>query len=270
MAAEIASEATRIRAGATALVTGASSGLGAQFVTKLAERGMDLVLVARRAERLQAIADTIQRNTGKVPIVLTADLAAPDSAAELHQRIVDQGVQVDLLINNAGMGAAGDVIATDPVRVAELLQLNCGSLTELSMRFGAEMVSRGRGTIVNIASLAAAVPTPHMAIYGASKSYVLNFTTALDTELRATGVRAIAVLPSATRTEFEANGGTIPGPDNLRADPSEVVEEILAQLERPKVKGVVIPGRGNALLAALLPRLPRRFSLRMLAAMMSA
>lgn len=248
----------------TALVTGASAGLGREFARQLALRGHDLVLVARRRDRLDDLAEELRQATGSEVTVIVQDLAEPAAAATLHSTVTELGIRIDLLINNAGIGTTGDLLETDPDRLDQLVSLNITTLTGLSRRFGADMVTVGRGTILNIASLAAVMPTPHMAVYGASKAYVLNVTLALEAELWGSGVRAIPVLPSATRTEFAASGGKVPGPEQLHADPTVVVGQILAALDRKKPPLMIVPGRGNALMAPILARLPRRLGLTLL------
>ncbi|MFB6608921.1 SDR family NAD(P)-dependent oxidoreductase [Agromyces sp. NPDC056379] len=267
-AADRATDALLLARGRRALVTGASSGIGAEFAVQLAERGLDLVLVARREDRLGELAERI-RATASVEVVLIAlDLGEANAAERLHSRT--DGLRVDVLVNNAGIGTDADVIETAPERLDELLRLNVLTLTGLTRRYVADMGENGVGLIVNISSLAASIPTPHMAVYSASKTYVASFTQALDVELTGTGVRAITVMPGTTRTEFGAHGGRIPGPDTMHAEPTDVVAAVIRALDTPNPASVVVPGRANAVTAALLPRLPRGIAVSLIARAMKA
>lgn len=191
--------------GQTALVTGASSGIGAAIARELAQRGAGLVLAARRRDRLEALADELK---GQVPVLVEAiDLGDPDSPAALVERLGEAGLNVDILINNAGFGAHGEFVGADWERQRGMLHVNILSLTELTHRLIPAMVERGRGHVMNIASIGAFLPVPDFAVYAATKAFVRNFTEALDWELRDTGVRAIVVSPGGTRTEFMEVGG---------------------------------------------------------------
>ncbi|UOQ89170.1 SDR family oxidoreductase [Agromyces endophyticus] len=249
-------------------MTGASSGIGAELAVQLAERGLDLVLVARRGDRLLEVAERIRRTASVDVTVILMDLSEPDAAERLHTRT--HGLRIHVLVNNAGIGTDADVIETEAERLDELLRLNVLALTGLSRRYGADMVTNGSGIVVNISSVAAAIPTPHMAVYSASKTYVYSFTYALDVELRGTGVRAITVMPGTTRTEFGAHGGRIPGPDRMHAAPADVVATILRALDTPEPPSVIVPGTANAVTAALLPRLPRGLAVPLVARAMRA
>ncbi|QKJ18167.1 SDR family NAD(P)-dependent oxidoreductase [Microbacterium hominis] len=255
--------------GSTALVTGASSGLGEEFAVQLAGRGLDLVLVARRAERLHALADRIAAEYGRRVTVMPFDLSVAGAASALHAETAARGLPIDVLINNAGSGTLADVVVTDPAALDDVIGLNVTALTGLSRLFGGDMARRGRGALVNVASLAALLPAPHMAVYGASKAYVHSFTQAIDAELRPAGVIALTVLPGPTRTEFfDRSGGRI-GPDSAYLTPSVVVASTLRALDRPKPPIAVVPGRGNAFAAPLMARLPRRLGLSISGRMMA-
>lgn len=266
--AERATDAPLLSRSRRALITGASSGIGAELAVQLAARGLDLVLVARREDRLEELASRIRAAASVEVAVIALDLGESDAAERLHARTV--GLRVDVLVNNAGVGTDADVIETAPDRLDELLRLNVLALTGLSRRYAADMVEYGAGLIVNICSVAAATPTPHMAVYSASKTYVASFTQALDVELTGAGVRAITVMPGTTRTEFGAHGGRIPGPDSMHAAPADVVATVLRALDKPNPASVVVPGRANAVTAALLPRLPRGFAVSLIARAMKA
>lgn len=263
-----ATDAPPLSRGRRALITGASSGIGAELAGQLAERGLDLVLVARREDRLEELARRIRAASSVEVVVIALDLGESDAAERLHARTV--GLRVDVLVNNAGVGTDADVIDTPPERLDELLRLNVLALTGLTRRYAADMIEYGVGLIVNVSSVAAAIPTPHMAVYSASKTYVASFTQALDVELAGTGVRAITLMPGATRTEFGAHGGRIPGPDSMHASPADVVDAVLRALDKHDPASVVVHGRANAVTAALLPRLPRGFAVSLVARAMKA
>ncbi len=171
-------------AGTTVLITGASAGLGVEFAHRFAARGANLVLVARRADRLEALATELRGAHGIIVTVLPADLAAPGVGASLHQELTNRGITVDSLINNAGFGTHGAFVDEDLERVTSEIQLNIATLVELTHTFLPDLLT-GRGALVNIASTASFQPTPGMAVYGASKAFVLNFTEALWPKLAA-------------------------------------------------------------------------------------
>lgn len=186
----------------TVLITGASAGIGTDFARLYAAQGHNLVLVARRLDKLNALAQSL-RETHKVEVtVLSQDLAAPAAAASLLEQLESAGLQIDILVNNAGFGLRGNVVDLDCQRQADMIQLNCTVLTELSRLLLPGMLSRGQGGILNVASTAAFQPGPHMAVYYASKAYVLMFSEALHEECRGTGVKVSCLCPGATATEF--------------------------------------------------------------------
>ncbi|MBN1947130.1 MAG: SDR family oxidoreductase [Bradymonadales bacterium] len=189
-------------AGHRALVTGASSGIGAELARDLARRGADLVVVARRKDRLKTLAEEITQQHGVDVRVEVADLNRPDSAQILFDRTEGQGLAVDILINNAGLGVYEDFLDIPWEQHANVLQVNAVTLTHLTHLFVKPMVQRGRGWVMNIGSIGAYSPTPSFAVYTATKTYVRNFTEALDHELKGTGVRAMVLSPGGTYTEF--------------------------------------------------------------------
>lgn len=186
----------------TALVTGASSGLGVAFAHALARRGARLILVARREDRLQQVAEALRAQHDAEVMVMARDLAESDAPTRLFDDLTAQGRSVDILINNAGLGVYGHFHDTDWARTANMLRLDMVTLTHLTKLFGDAMVARGRGWIMQIASTGAYQPTPRYAAYAAAKSYVLNFGEALNYELRGTGVSCTVVSPGVTETEF--------------------------------------------------------------------
>ncbi|HEX3952339.1 MAG TPA: SDR family oxidoreductase [Stellaceae bacterium] len=184
-----------------ALVTGASGGIGADLARELAQHGHDLVLAARSVEPMQALAAELQA-TGATATIIPADLSQPDAAAALIDDIAQRGLTIDVLVNNAGLGVAGRFDRNDPGRIDEILQVNIVALTELTRLVVPGMVARRRGRIMLVASVAAFQPGPRMAVYFASKSYVLSFGEALAYELRRTGVSVTILCPGATATKF--------------------------------------------------------------------
>lgn len=222
----------------TALVTGASSGIGEQFARQLAARGHDLVLVARRADRLEQLAGELPTDAK----VIACDLAA--DAASLPGRVEEAGAQVDLLVNNAGFGTSGPFLEHDPQRDAEQVRLNCEAIVTLCHAFLPGMVERRRGGVINVASTAGMQPIPYEAVYAATKAFAISFTDALHIEHRGTGVRVMSVNPGPVPTEWqqvagydESRSGVVPG--EISAE--QVVRESLEAFDRGK--RFVIPGR---------------------------
>jgi len=241
--------------GQTALITGASTGIGAVFAHEMAARGAHLILVARGEEKLRALAAEITAAHGVRVDVLPADLARSGAGADLAGRVAALGRTVDLLINNAGFATHGDVEEADPVRLLEQVQLNCAAVVELTARFLPAMTARGAGAIINVASTAAFQPVAHMAVYSASKAFVLSFTEALWGEVKATGVKVLAVSPGATETPFF----DVAGEDasfGKRRTPEQVVATALRGLAQGRPS--VVDGCANALAANLQRFLPHR------------
>src|ERR1700687_5025437 len=189
-----------------ALVTGASGGIGAALARELARHGHDLVLAARGVAAMEALAVEL-REQGAGATVIAADLAKPGAAARLADEIARGGLAIDLLINNAGLGAAGRFDRCDPARIGEILQVNIVALTELTRLLLPGMIARGHGRVMLVASVAGFQPGPHMAAYFASKAYVLSLGEALSYELRGTGVSVTVLCPGATATNFFTTAG---------------------------------------------------------------
>jgi short-subunit dehydrogenase len=222
----------------TALITGASSGIGEQFARQLAARGHAVVLVARRADRLERLAEDLPTQAHAVPCDLATDATA------LPKRVAELGVEVDLLVNNAGFGTSGPFLDHDPARDAEQVRLNCEAIVTLTHAFLPDMVERGRGGIINVASSAGMQPIPYESVYAATKAFAISFTDALHTELRGSGVRVLAVNPGPVPTEWQevagyeaGRAGVVPG----RIPAEQVVRESLAAYDRGRRS--VIPGR---------------------------
>jgi short-subunit dehydrogenase len=187
----------------TALVTGASSGIGADIARELAGRGYDLVLTARRTDRLEALKAELTAARADLRVdVVPADLGASGGVAGLIEKVEALGVPISFLVNNAGFGVHGDFFDHDPTRLRAMLDLNIGALTELSWHFGRSMRTRKRGRILQVASMAAYQPSPYYAAYAATKAYVLFLSEALNFELRGSGVTVTTLNPGLTATEF--------------------------------------------------------------------
>ena len=235
-----------------ALITGASAGLGAEFARQLAKRGHRLVLAARRLDRLDELASEIG-NARTIAI----DLAKSGSAAKLVDEIEAAGEQIELLVNNAGFGLRGRFAELDAKRQRQMIDLNIGTLTDLCRAVAPQMIERRSGAILNVASTAAFQPGPKMAVYFASKAYVLSFTEALHEELKPHGVKVSALCPGPTKTEFGAvagfeDNGTF---DRISMDAARVVRVGLDGLD--KNKAVVVPGVVNKIGAASTRFAPR-------------
>ena len=246
--------------GTTALVTGASSGLGEEFAAQLADRSVDLVLVARRKGRLDMVRSVLLgRHPGLRIEVIVADLSVPGAGLEIHRQLRDLGISIDVLINNAGAGTHGAFLDAPPDQVADQIQLNCGALADLTSRLLPSMIRSGHGLVVNIASTAAFQPIPTMAVYGATKAFVLSFTEALWWETRGSGVRVLTLCPGPTETGFFLAAGE-QFKTRGRGTPREVVRAAFASLDTAAV--TVVPGILNRLTALGYRVMPRRLMLR--------
>jgi len=203
------------------VITGASAGIGAELARVFGRHGHALVLLARRTERLETLAAEIAASGAPPPLVVTCDLLAPQAAEQLAQTLAHEGVEPQYLVNNAGFGLVGQAVELSHAEQLAMIDLNIRVLTELSLRF-ADSVARQRGGILNVASMAALVPGPGMAVYYASKAYVLSFSEALSVELKPRGVRVTALCPGPVPTEFAERAGvsrqTRPGPVSMPAD----------------------------------------------------
>ncbi|MFI2780284.1 SDR family NAD(P)-dependent oxidoreductase [Streptomyces sp. ALB3] len=240
----------------TALVTGASSGLGAEFAAQLAARGHDLILVARSENRLTTLAERLAAQHGISAHVLVQDLAEPDAARQIVDRLAARGLSVDLLVNNAGFGTCGRFEDIDAARDHDQLMVNVVALVDLTHALLPDMLERGTGAVVNVASTAGFQPSPYFAVYGAAKGFVLNFGLALRQEYRRRGIRVLTLCPGPVDTPFfEAIGTRKAAVNGSMTTPEPVVRAALRALDRDR--GYVTPGPGNALAAHLLPRRPR-------------
>jgi uncharacterized protein len=221
----------------TALVTGTSAGIGEEFARQLAGRGYDLILVARRRERLEQLAEQVPTTAHVIECDLGSD------AAKLPGEVAQLGLEVDLLVNNAGFGLRGRFLDLDPEREAEIVRVNCEAVVTLTHSFLPGMVDRRRGGVITIASTAGLQPLPYETTYGASKAFAISFTEALSMELRGTGVRALVVNPGPVRTEWQSVAGyeedTRVMPGMISAE--QCVADSLSAYDRGKRS--VIPGR---------------------------
>jgi short-subunit dehydrogenase len=246
----------------TALVTGASGGIGAALARELARHGHDLLLVARGVAAMERLAAELQQ-MGAAATVIAADLAKPGAAASLADEISGRGLTVDVLINNAGLGAVGRFDRSEPARLGEILQVNIVALTELTRVLLPGLIARGHGRVMLVASVAGFQPGPHMAAYFASKAYVLSLGEALAYELRGTGVSVTVLCPGATATNFfttAGNNNSIMARHLRRMVPAEDVAR-LGYRGLAAGRGVVITGAMNWLLAQAGRFLPHRITL---------
>ena len=251
----------------TALITGASAGLGTHFALALARDRHDLILVARREERLQQLAELVRSRYGVAAHVIAADLAKRNAVARLADAVAAQGLGVDLLINNAGFGARGAVAELDRAAQARMIDVNCRALTELCHAFLPAMLERRSGAILNVASTAAFQPGPWMAVYYASKAFVLSFSEALHEEVKDRGVRVSALCPGPTRTEFADVAGAADSDlfRRLAGPPEKVVADGLKALEANRA--VVVSGMANKMMAGSVRFAPRGLARRMAASL---
>ncbi|MGE0392851.1 MAG: SDR family NAD(P)-dependent oxidoreductase [Vicinamibacterales bacterium] len=193
----------------TCLITGASAGIGAAFADVFASHGFDLVLTARRAERLEALASGLTARYGCTTHAIAADLAGPDSAAALCETLAARGLTIDVLVNNAGYGVPGLLTTPRWEQQRDLLQVLIGAVVELTWRLLPGMLARGYGRVINVSSLAGLIPAPAgHTLYPASKAFVMRFSEALAEEVRGTGVHVTALCPGFTRSEFHDVTGT--------------------------------------------------------------
>ena len=242
------------------LVTGASAGLGAEFARQCAARGDELVLVARRRDRLEALAGDLG---GKAHVVV-ADLAQAGAAGRLLEEVEGRALAVETLINNAGFGLIGRFADQPPERQRGMIDLNVAALTELARLALPAMIERRRGFILNVASTAAFQPGPGFAVYFATKAYVLSFSEALHQELKGTGVHICALCPGPTATEFgEVAGVASQRFEKFAADAQSVVRAGLDGLARNKA--VIVPGLTNKLTAQSARVIPRALMRRIVA-----
>lgn len=245
----------------TALITGASTGIGAAFATRLAAMGTHLILVARSKDKLRALAEKLAHQHGIRAEVIVADLSRVGAAHTVFAETQQRGLSVDLLINNAAFGTQGQFDTLDAEREQQEITLNVATLVGLTHAFLPQMVARRQGAIINVASLAAFQPIPYMAVYGATKAFVLSFSEALWGEYRTKGVRILALSPGETATEFFNVVGPQYGTPGRLETPEQVVRVALHALEQGRSS--VISGKRNALLANASRFVPRGLAVRL-------
>lgn len=244
-------------AGTTALITGASSGLGEEFARQLAAKRANLVLVARRSDRLETLASALRGRHGVSVAVLPADLTAPHAAADLSSRVSELGLTIDTLINNAGFATRNRFENEDAERIGREIDLNVGALVDITREFYPGLLASGRGALINIASTGAYQPVPLMAVYGATKAFVLSFTEALWYEAKESGLKVLALSPGATKTEFFDVAGEEAKVGSFQT-PSQVVGIALSTLDRRNPPPIVVCGAGNAMTVAITKLVSRR------------
>jgi uncharacterized protein len=242
------------------LITGASAGIGTELARVFASNGHRVVLVARRADRLAKLADEIVAGGGSAPIVIPCDLEQTDAGEKIAQVLAAAGVEVEYLVNNAGFGLFGNAIELDRAGQLGIIDVNIRALTDLSLRFSGHLI-RHRGGILNIGSIAGFLPGPGMAVYYASKAYVLSFSEALRAELGPRGVRVTTLCPGPVPSEFQVRAGFEPGFD------SAILNISAANVARTGYRGLmanrraVLPGFGIKMVPFLLRLFPRGFVL---------
>ncbi|MET4897035.1 SDR family oxidoreductase [Sphingomonadaceae bacterium jetA1] len=241
----------------TILITGASAGLGAAFARSLARKPVTLVLTARRTERLSALARELCERPGVEVHIVSADLGRADGVKALLDGIADRGLHIDTLINNAGFGALGDFTDSDLATQTGMIDVNIRALVTLTHSLLPPMLARGRGAVLNIASTAAFQPGPYMAVYYASKAFVLHFSEALHEEVKGRGVTVTALCPGPTRTEFADVAGMTQTPlfERFAGASDQVVRDGLAAMERGQA--VMVSGLFNRLTATGTRLVPR-------------
>jgi uncharacterized protein len=232
--------------GCSALITGASAGIGREFARQLAGRGRSLILVARREQKLNELREDLKQQHPNLTVhIRKADLADPTQLKELVAWLEREKIDVDLLINNAGFGDLGSFATSDPIRNEQMTLVNVVALTSLTRHLLPQMIARKRGGILNVSSSAGFLPIPNFAVYAATKAYVTSFSEALRAELHGTGVSVCALCPGPVHTEFlevakRPGGWRESGPEFVHIGVEQVVRDALAALEASRP--LVIPG----------------------------
>jgi short-subunit dehydrogenase len=250
--------------GTWALVTGASGGIGAAFARELAARGHAVALVARSERKLTALADELHGRHGVDTLVIAQDLAAPGAAGLIADAAAVAGIEVEVLVNNAGIGTFGRDVEIPADYNRDVAMVNVVAVADLVQRFLPGMVARGHGAVVNVASMAGFQPQPYMSLYAATKAFVVNYSLGLWVETKGTGVTVLAVCPGPVDTDFAIANGIKYDEARLGwllADPGKIVRQSLRALDRDQ--GYVVPDWRNWPEAHLLPRRPRRLMARL-------
>jgi short-subunit dehydrogenase len=242
------------------LITGASAGIGTELARVFASKGHRVALVARRADRLTELAAEIKAGGGAEPIVIPCDLVQPDCGDRIAEALAAVGVEVEYVVNNAGFGVFGKAVQCNRVDQLDIIAVNIRALTDLSLRFSDQLI-RNRGGLLNVGSVAGFLPGPGMAVYYASKAYVLSFTEAMRAELAPHGVRVTVLCPGPVPSEFQARAGFTPGLDSaiLKVSAADVAQQAYRGLMANK--RAVLPGLGIKMVPLLIRLLPRSFIL---------
>lgn len=244
-----------------ALITGASAGIGEVYARRLAERGHDLVLVARRADRLEALAATLRERCRVRALVVPVDLQAPTGPEEVFRRVQEAGLAVGLLVNNAGYGNWGRFAECELAKELGQIDLNLRALVALTRLFLPAMLARRSGIVVNVGSVAGFLPVPYFSTYAATKAFLLSFTHALAAEVAGDGVHVMVVCPGGTATEFQAvSGRDRSGRDDGQMTAEQVVDIALADLDRRR--RVSVTGLRNKVMSFFADLAPRRLAAR--------
>ena len=242
------------------LITGASAGIGTELARVFAANGHRLALTARRADRLEALANELAAKGGKKPIVIACDLGDPAAGETIAAALAAEGVELDHLVNNAGFGVFGDATERDRGEQIGIVDVNVRALTDLSLRFADQLI-KNKGGLLNVGSVAGFLPGPGMAVYYASKAYVISFTEALRAELAPRGVRVTVLCPGPVPTEFQARAGVGSQHDTalLNVSAADVAQEAYRGLMANK--RAVLPGLGIKIVPFALRFFPRGFIL---------
>jgi uncharacterized protein len=242
------------------LITGASAGIGTELARVFSSKGHRVALVARRADRLAALAAQITAAGGRAPITVVCDLEQADAGDRIAAALAAEGVDIEYVVNNAGFGLFGTAIELDRAGQLGIVDVNIRAMTDLSLRFSDQLI-RNRGGILNVGSIAGFLPGPGMAVYYASKAYVLSFTEALRAELAPRGVRVTVLCPGPVPSEFQARAGFEPGFDSavLNVSAADVAKAAYDGLMSNK--RAVLPGIGIKIVPFLLRLFPRGFIL---------
>ncbi len=242
--------------GRVALITGASAGIGYELAKIFAGNGHRVALVARRLDRLQTLSDEIVRAGGKEPLIIACDLQQVDAGEVISAALASADVEAEYLVNNAGFGLMGEWLQLDRAEQLGMIDVNVRALTDLSLRF-ADALARHQGGILNVASLAGFLPGPRMAVYYATKAYVLSFSEALFCELAPRGVRVTALCPGPVPTEFQERAGIVPGFDSRVLNISAANVALAGYRGLMAGKRLVLPGIGMKVIPFMLRFVPR-------------
>lgn len=243
-------------AGRVAVITGASAGIGTELAKIFAGGGHRVALVARRQDRLETLAREIVAAGGEPPLIIACDLQRHDSGDAIAAALVAADVEPEYLVNNAGFGLFGEWLQLDRAEQLSMIDVNVRALTDLSLRF-ADSLARHKGGILNVASLAGFLPGPRMAVYYATKAYVLSFSEALFCELAPRGVRVTALCPGPVPTEFQQRAGIVPGLDSRVLNISAEAVALAGYRGLMAGKRMVLPGLGMKVIPFMLRFVPR-------------